>query len=82
MLAVAVRSAMAQYDVAFSHYFDMEPYFNPAAVGKQEKLNIAAAYSMQFAGFENNPRTMFVSADAPFRFLNTFHGAGVQLLND
>ena len=82
LLAVAVRSAMAQYDVAFSHYFDMEPYFNPAAVGKQEKLNIAAAYSMQFAGFENNPRTMFVSADAPFRFLNTFHGAGVQSLND
>lgn len=82
LLAVAVQSAMAQYDVAFSHYFDMEPYFNPAAIGKQEKLNIAAAYSMQFTGFENNPKTMYVGADAPFRFLNGFSGAGVQLFND
>ena len=30
----------AQYDVAFSHYFDMEPSFNPASVGKYDKLNI------------------------------------------
>ena len=79
---MAVETAMAQYDVEFSHYFDMEPYYNPAAVGKQEKLNIAGAYAMQFAGFENNPKTMFISADAPFLFLNSFHGAGIHLLND
>lgn len=36
----------AQYDVAFSHYFDMEPFFNPASVGKDNKLNINAAYAM------------------------------------
>ena len=82
LLVVAAQSAMAQYDVEFSHYFDMEPYYNAAAVGKQDKLNIVGAYSMQFAGFEHNPRTMFISADAPFIFLNSYHGAGVQILND
>ena len=82
LLVVAAESAMAQYDVAFSHYFDMEPYYNAAAVGKQEKLNIVGAYAMQFAGFEHNPKSMFVSADAPFLFLNSYHGAGIQLLND
>ena len=82
LLVMAAESAMAQYDVEFGHYFDMEPYFNPASVGKQEKLNIAGAYAMQFAGFEHNPKTMFISADAPFVFLNSFHGAGVQILND
>ena len=82
LLVVAAEAAMAQYDVEFSHYFDMEPYYNAAAVGKQDKLNIVGAYSMQFAGFEHNPRTMFISADAPFIFLNSYHGAGVQILND
>ena len=66
LLVVAAQSAMAQYDVEFSHYFDMEPYYNAAAVGKQDKLNIVGAYSMQF----------------PFIFLNSYHGAGVQILND
>ena len=82
LLVMVAQSAMAQYDVAFSHYFDMEPYFNPAAIGKQDKVNIVGAYSMQFVGFENNPKTMYASADAPFSFMNSFHGAGVQLLND
>ena len=82
LLVVAAEAAMAQYDVEFSHYFDMEPYYNAAAVGKHDKLNIVGAYSMQFAGFEHNPRTMFISADAPFIFLNSYHGAGVQILND
>ena len=43
---VSVRSH-AQYDVSFAHYFDMEPSFNAAAVGKQSKLNVSAAYESQ-----------------------------------
>ena len=41
-LALANR-AEAQYDVLFSHYYDMEPSFNPAAVGKETVININAA---------------------------------------
>lgn len=77
-----VLTARGQYDVSFSHYFDMEPSFNPAAVGKQSKLNITAAYAMDMAGFENNPRTMYAAADMPFYVLRSYHGAGVQLFND
>lgn len=77
-----VLTARGQYDVSFSHYFDMEPSFNPAAVGKQSKLNITAAYAMDMAGFENNPRTMYAAADMPFYVLRSYHGAGVQLVND
>lgn len=73
---------MAQYDVAFSHYFDMETSFNPAAAGKQQKLNVVGAYAMQFAGFDNNPNTMFLAADMPFYAIGAYHGAGVQLMND
>lgn len=72
----------AQYDVSFSHYFDMEPSFNAAAVGKDDKLNVSAAYALDMAGFKNNPQTAYAGADAAFQFLNTRNGAGVQLLND
>ena len=60
----------------------MEPSFNPAAVGKEAKLNVAVAYALQMAGFEHNPNTMYAAADMPFYALKSYHGAGVQFIND
>lgn len=82
LLTLVSLSGHAQYDVSFSHYFDMEPSFNAAAVGKQSKLNIAAAYAMDLSGFKHNPQTMYVGADMPFLFLKATHGAGLQFMND
>lgn len=72
----------AQYDVSFSHYFDMEPSFNAASVGKQAKLNVSAAYAIDLAGFKHNPQTMYAGADMPFMFLKSMHGVGMQFMND
>lgn len=82
LLALSALAARAQYDVSFGHYWAMEPSFNPAAVGKESKLNIAAAYALQMVGFEHNPNTMYVAADMPFYALKSYHGAGVQFIND
>ena len=82
MLAVAAQAVRAQYDVSFSHYWALEPVFNPAAVGKEQKLNIAAAYAKSMAGFENSPATMYAGADIPLYFLRTYHGVGLQFMND
>ena len=79
---LAGLSAKAQYDAAFSHYFDMEPSFNPAAVGKENKLNVNLAYAIDFAGFEHNPRTMYAAADLPFYVMRRYQGAGVQFVNE
>ena len=79
LFVIAVR---AQQDVSFGHYWAMEPSFNPASVGKEDKLNVAVAYAMQFAGFEHNPKTMYAAGDMPFYGLGTYHGVGLQLLND
>lgn len=78
----AVLPARAQYDVSFSHYWALEPFFNPASVGKQSKINAAIAYNTTLSGFENNPKTMYAAADMPFYFLKAYHGVGVQFLND
>lgn len=82
LLMVTTVTVRAQYDVSFSHYFDMEPSFNAASVGKDPMLNITAAYAMDLVGFDNNPQTMYAAADIPFYFLKSYHGAGIQFMND
>lgn len=82
LLVLLSQSVRAQYDPSFAHYFDMEPSFNAAAVGKEAKLNVDVAYAIQMAGFTHNPNTMYASADMPFYFMKSYHGAGLQLMND
>lgn len=82
LLSVMVGVADAQYDAAFSHYWVLQPYYNPASVGCVQKLNIRGVYSMAMAGYTHNPNTMYINADTPFYFLNSFHGAGIGFYND
>jgi len=82
LLFCAVNKVSAQYDALFSHYFDMQPSFNPAAAGQEEKLNITGAYAMQFTGFRHAPKTMYMAADMPLYAMKMYHGVGAQLLND
>jgi len=84
-LVISVAGALAasaQYDMSLSHYFAQEPVFNPAAVGKESKLNVTGSYALDFAGFEHNPRTMIVAADMPLFMLKHYHGVGVQMTSD
>lgn len=81
-MAFTPNAVHAQYDPYFSHYFDMQTTFNPAAAGKQSKLNITGAYAMSLAGFENAPQTMLFSGDMPFVAMRNIHGVGLQLMND
>ena len=60
----------------------METAFNPAAAGKESKLNAVGSYSIDFAGFEHNPRTAYLGADMPLYFLKSYHGVGLSLMND
>ena len=82
LLLLGATNAKAQYDVNFAHYFDMEPSFNAAAVGKESKLNINVAYALDFAGFKHNPQTAYAAADIPFYALKAYHGAGLRFMND
>ncbi|MGM9714326.1 MAG: type IX secretion system membrane protein PorP/SprF [Prevotella sp.] len=83
IVAVAFSAEVrAQYDVLFSHYYDMETSFNPAAAGKEAKMNITAAYAMDMAGFEHNPQTAYIAADMPVMIMNSVHGVGLQFMND
>ena len=82
MAVVAWTGARAQWDVQFADYTTLKSFYNPAMAGTDGLLNVAAAYSMQFAGFDNAPKTIYAGADMPIYFLTPRHGAGLSLLND
>ncbi len=74
--------ARAQYDASFSQYWAVQSFYNPAAAGKDPKINIMAAYNMSLIGFTHNPKTMYIGADMPIRFLGVLHGIGANVIND
>ena len=82
VLFLPVLTALAQQEPSFAHYWAMEPSFNPAAAGKESKLNVTGAYAMTLTGFQNAPKTMNIGADMPLMLMNAYHGVGVQLMND
>ena len=82
VVLLTMLEAKAQYDPSFSHYWAMETSFNPAAVGKEQKLNVAGAYNMTLTGFEHNPKTMYIGADMPLYLMGAYHGVGLQVVND
>lgn len=74
--------ARAQFDVSFTNAWALQSYYNPAAAGLDEKLNVQGAYSLQMMGFENAPATMLISADMPLFLLGPRHGVGLSFMKD
>lgn len=76
--------AMAQDDVAFTNHWKFQSFYNPAAAGRSEMLDVIGAYRMEMLGFENAGKTMLIQADVPMFFLPKAerHGIGAGFLDD
>lgn len=82
LLTFVGTTSRAQYDMVFSHYFDLESSYNPAAAGMASKLNVNLAYSMQMMGFENKPSTAYIGGDLPIKGMGGTNGLGAQFFTD
>ena len=51
LLGTALAEVKAQYEPSFSHYWAMQTAYNPAAAGRENMLNVDAAYNMTLTGF-------------------------------
>lgn len=78
----ASLNAYAQQEPAFVHYWQMEPQFNPAAVGRTPQLSITAAFQRHASGYDDAGSTMYAGADAAFQIGKTRHGVGALFQND
>ena len=82
-LCLCVFTAVnAQFDVHFTHYWQLKNFYNPAAAGESGKMMAYAAYGNQLSGFENNPKSMLLNIDAPIPFVRSDHNLGLGALND
>lgn len=79
---VLALGASAQSDPALTHYWMVEPEYNPAAAGSTDYIRIVGAYSAQLTGYDDAPTTMYAGVDMPMFFAKPSHGLGVLFMND
>lgn len=82
LLVCTLGRVQAQFDVHFTHYWEMKNFYNPAGAGADKKMKVYAAYSDQMSGFENNPKTILINIDAPIPFIRSDHNLGLGVVND
>ena len=69
----------AQQEINFSQYMLNSQLFNPAFFGLEENLTISSLNSLQWLGFEGNPRTNSIIIDTK---LKNNLGIGMELISD
>jgi type IX secretion system PorP/SprF family membrane protein len=82
LLAYVCTTAQAQREAQFSQYHMALGYYNPATAGISGDLDLVALYRIQWMGWANAPKTLFATANMPFRFMGKEHGVGVMFSKD
>ncbi len=82
VLIFANQLINAQWDAQMSNYGVVKQVYNPAFAGQGNLLNLSILGRQQWVGVENAPKTFWVSAEMPIRFMNRVHGVGVNMSND
>lgn len=73
---------LAQYDVHFAHYAEMENFYNPAAMNRDSRLNAMLSYSMQMSGYEGAPASLYAGAGMALPFDRMRHSMSISLFNE
>ena len=74
-----VNIATAQVDAQFTQYWAVPSYYNPAATGRTDFIDVHAIGRLQWVGVDNAPSSFTGLADMPFKFLEKRFGAGVVI---
>ena len=75
---VVALGAMAQADAAMSHFWTAQGYYNPAAAGNINAINLQLGSRMQWVDFRRAPMTFYLTADMPYKLLEQRFGVGVK----
>ena len=75
---VVALGAMAQVDAAMSHFWTAQGYYNPAAAGNINAINLQLGSRMQWVDFKHAPMTFYLTADMPYKLLEQRFGVGVK----
>ena len=76
-MTITTSKAMAQADAQFTQYWAVQNYYNAAATGTSDFINIRGGTRQQWVGIEGAPKSFLVTAESPFKFLGKRFGAGL-----
>ncbi len=75
-------STYSQTDAHFTHFSEVENFYNPAAMNRDSKLNVVGSLAMQMRGYTNAPVSMFIGANTALPFGKQRNAFGVGLFNE
>jgi len=75
-------NVLAQQDPKFSQNMFLASFYNPGAVGSEDKICLAAAFRNQWTGLPDAPITTIFTANMPVQLLGRTHGIGISFMND
>lgn len=85
-MAVAALGAQAQQAYSFSQWSFDKYLINPAVAGLEGCLQLNGGYRMQWVGFEDAPRTMYMNGHRDFgrdkNYKKGWHGFGATVMRD
>lgn len=76
---LAVPCMNAQSDAQFSQYYEVKNYYNPAAIGTGDLLNIRGVGRLQWIGIDNAPKSFAATAEMPVKIFNKRFGVGLLM---
>ena len=77
MVAAFVQDVAAQVDTQLSQYWAVPSYYNPAAIGRTDYINIVGGARLQWVGIPNAPQSFIGTANMPIKIGKKRIGVGV-----
>lgn len=79
MIMIFTFSVSAQTDAQLSQYYEVQNYYNSAAIGLTDFIRLRGGARMQWVGIDNAPSTFLVTGDMPFKIGRRRIGLGVVM---
>lgn len=78
-MLLGTLTARAQSDAQFSQYYQVKNYYNPAAIGTSDLLNIRGGARLQWIGIDNAPKSFAATAEMPLKLFRKRFGVGLLM---
>lgn len=82
MCMISLATLHAQSDAHFTHFREVENFYNPAAMNRDSRLNVVASLAMQMTGYTNSPASMFIGANTAVPLGKMRNSVGAGLFNE
>lgn len=82
LLAAVPGMTRAQTDPQFSQYYELPSFYNPAAIGRTDYINIRGAGRLQWMGIEHAPQSFLLTGDMPFKFIGKRFATGLTMYQE